>query len=249
MSRPARLGRPRVHARVLGSTNDRARELGLAGAPHGTLVTAEEQTAGRGRQGRRWLAPARGALLMSLLLREHEQREPTRAPVSLAAAVAVTDAVGPEALIKWPNDIVLRRGGEPRKLAGILVEGRPQEGWTVLGIGLNVSLRLDQLDASLRERAATLGLPESALEPLLERLLEALERRLAEPVEMTLGAWRARDALRGREVSWAAGRGTARGLDHRGRLIVEQEGTQRVALDAGEVHLELEDPHSSGTAG
>lgn len=249
MSRPGRLGRPRVHARVLGSTNDRARELGLAGAPHGTLVTAEEQTAGRGRQGRRWLAPARGALLMSLLLREDQPPERPRAPVPLAAAVAVSDAVGPEALIKWPNDIVLMHGARPRKLAGILVEGRRQEGWTVLGIGLNVSLRLDQLDAPVRERAATLGLPESAVEPLLERLLEALERRLAEPAETTLAAWRARDVLLGREVSWAGGRGTARGLDDEGKLIVEREGAERVALDAGEVHLELEDPHSSGTAG
>jgi BirA family biotin operon repressor/biotin-[acetyl-CoA-carboxylase] ligase len=249
MSGPRRLGRPRVHARVLSSTNDRALELGLAGAPDGTLVTAEEQTAGRGRQGRRWSAPARGALLMSLLLREGEFPDRPRAPLPLAAAVAVSDAVGPEASIKWPNDIVLMREGQARKLAGILVEGRPQDGFTVLGIGLNASLRLDQLDAPLRGRAATLGLPESALEPLLERLLEALERRLAEPADTALGAWRARDVLLDREVSWAGGRGTARGLDERGRLIVEREQDQRVALDAGEVHLELGDPHSSGTAG
>jgi BirA family transcriptional regulator, biotin operon repressor / biotin---[acetyl-CoA-carboxylase] ligase len=240
MSGRGRLGRPRVHARVLSSTNDRARELGLAGAPHGTLVTAEEQTAGRGRQGRRWSAPARGALLMSLLLRDDGPRDPPRAPVPLAAAVALSDAVGPEALIKWPNDIVLMRGGQARKLAGILVEGRPQEGWTVLGIGLNVSLRLEQLDEPLQQSAATLGLPESAVEPLLERLLEALERRLAEPTTTILGAWRTRDVLLGRAVSWAGGAGTARGLDDRGRLIVEREGDRRTALDAGEVHLQAE---------
>ena len=64
------LGRPRLHLRVADSTNQRARELAGAGAPHGTLVTAREQTAGRGRQGRRWAAPAGRALLMSLVLRE-----------------------------------------------------------------------------------------------------------------------------------------------------------------------------------
>ena len=142
---------------------------------------------------------------MSLLLREADPPDRPRAPVPLAAAVALSDAVGPEALIKWPNDIVLMRGGQARKLAGILVEGRPQEGWSVLGIGLNASLRLDQLDGPLRKRAATLGLPESALEPLLERLLGGPGRRLAEPAATILGAWRTRDVLLGREVSWAGG--------------------------------------------
>ena len=86
------------------STNDRARELALAGAPHGTLVTAAEQTAGRGRQGRRWSAPADSALLMSLVLREPPPLLP------LIAAVAVCDVAGEQARIKWPNDIVLARG-------------------------------------------------------------------------------------------------------------------------------------------
>ncbi|HTA04728.1 MAG TPA: hypothetical protein VK774_00055, partial [Solirubrobacteraceae bacterium] len=85
MSTGAALGRPRLHLRRTDSTNDRARELALAGAPHGTLVTAAEQTAGRGRQGRRWSAPAHSALLMSLLLREPPQLLP------LIAAVAVCD--------------------------------------------------------------------------------------------------------------------------------------------------------------
>ena len=119
----------------------------------------------------------------------------------------------------------------------------------MLGIGLNVSLRLDQLDAPVRERAATLGLPESAVEPLLERLLEALERRLAEPAETTLAAWRARDVLLGREVSWAGGRGTARGLDDQGKLIVEREGAERSRSTRARFTSRLEDPHSSGTAG
>src|SRR5437879_3482862 len=95
---PPTLGRPRLHLRRTGSTNDRARELAAAGAPHGMLVTASEQTAGRGRQGRSWSAPSGSSLLMSLLLRS----PPLLLP--LAAAVAVCDVAGEHAQIKWPND-------------------------------------------------------------------------------------------------------------------------------------------------
>src|SRR5271165_4527063 len=115
------LGRPRIHLRSTDSTNERARLLAAAGAPHGTLVTASVQTAGRGRQGRRWVAPARSSLLMSLVLRS----PPSLLP--LIAAVAVCDVAGDDALIKWPNDVVLARAGGLAKLAGILAEGRPQQ--------------------------------------------------------------------------------------------------------------------------
>jgi BirA family biotin operon repressor/biotin-[acetyl-CoA-carboxylase] ligase len=239
MSAPeAALGRPRVHLRRTDSTNDRARELALAGAPHGTLVTAAEQTAGRGRQGRRWSAPAHSALLMSLLLRE----PPALLP--LIAALAVADTAGEEALIKWPNDVVFMRGGEgetepstPAKVAGILAEGRPQQGWAVLGIGLNVAVRLEDLPAELHGKAATLGREPREVERTLQELLMALQRRLAEPAERTLDAWRARDALRGRTIAWSGGEGRAEGVDGAGRLVVELVGGGRTTLDAGEVHL------------
>jgi BirA family transcriptional regulator, biotin operon repressor / biotin---[acetyl-CoA-carboxylase] ligase len=119
------IGTPRVHHRLTDSTNERAKALAAAGAPHGTLVTADEQTAGRGRQGRLWTAPARSSLLMSLVLRNLDERD---ALLPLAAAVAVCEAVPAQAAIKWPNDIWIDR----RKLAGILIEGRPREGWEVL---------------------------------------------------------------------------------------------------------------------
>jgi BirA family biotin operon repressor/biotin-[acetyl-CoA-carboxylase] ligase len=223
-----------VHLRRTDSTNERARALALAGAPHGTLVTAAEQTAGRGRQGRRWSAPAGSALLMSLLLREPPPLLP------LAAAVGVCEVAGPAARIKWPNDIVVARGERFAKLAGILVEGRPQEGWAVLGIGLNVAVRVEQLPPELRDTAATLELPGEAIEPLLARLLAALARRLSEPAAQTLEAWRERDALRGREVSWSSGRGRAAGVDGEGRLVVELADGSRTVLDAGEVHLAVD---------
>ncbi len=231
MSESAPLGHPRLHLRSTDSTNERARALALAGAPHGTLVTAAEQTAGRGRQGRRWSAPAGSALLMSLILRDPPPLLP------LIAAVAVCDVAGDDARVKWPNDVVFARGGRLAKLAGILIEGRPQEGWAVLGIGFNVAVLVEGLPVELRDTAASLGLSPEEIEPLLGKLLAVLQQRLGEPPAELLDAWRARDALRGRKISWAAGRGRADGVDHDGRLIVELAGGGRTALDAGEVHL------------
>jgi BirA family transcriptional regulator, biotin operon repressor / biotin---[acetyl-CoA-carboxylase] ligase len=222
-----KLGSPRLHLRTIDSTNERARALAAAGAPHGTLVTAAEQSAGRGRQGRTWSAPAGQALLMSLLLREPPRFLP------LAAAVAVAEVAGDAAKIKWPNDVQL----EGRKVAGILVEGRPQERWAVLGVGLNVAIRVEDLPTELRETATTLGLAPRDVEPTLERLLAALSTWLDTRPGSILAAWRERDALRGREVHWASGAGRAAGVDDDGRLLVDLDGGGRTALDSGEVHL------------
>jgi BirA family biotin operon repressor/biotin-[acetyl-CoA-carboxylase] ligase len=191
------------------------------------LVTAAAQSAGRGRQGRTWSAPPGRALLMSLVLRD----PPALLP--LAAAVAVADAAGPQATIKWPNDVLL----DGRKLAGILAEGRPQEGWAVLGVGLNVAVRPGDLPAELRDAAASLGLEPADVEAVLARVLAALERALALDPGALLDAWRDRDALLGREITWSAGRGRAAGIDGAGRLVVELPGGGRTALDAGEVHF------------
>jgi BirA family biotin operon repressor/biotin-[acetyl-CoA-carboxylase] ligase len=229
------LGHPRLHLRLVDSTNVRARELALNGAPHGTLVTADAQSAGRGRQGRRWSAPSGSSLLMSIVLRPGEQAFAT---LPLLAAVAICDVTGPETLVKWPNDIVLARAPRLAKLAGVLVEGRPQQGWAVLGIGVNVAVGLEELPAELRPTAATLGRPRTAIEPLLAELLAALERRLGDPPERTLDAWRARDALRGSEIAWGDARGRAEGIDDAGQLLVRLPDGTRTALAAGEVHLQ-----------
>jgi BirA family biotin operon repressor/biotin-[acetyl-CoA-carboxylase] ligase len=221
------LGRPRLHLRATTSTNDRARALALNGAPHGTLVTAAQQGAGRGRQGRTWSAPAGQALLLSLVLRD------APALLPLAAALAVAEVAGAEALIKWPNDVLV----EGRKVAGILAEGRPLEGWVVLGIGLNVALQVDELPSELHATAGTLGLSPADLEPTLERLLAALQRALALDPGALLAAYRERDALRGHEVAWAGGRGRGAGVDGEGRLVIDLPEGGRTALSAGEVHL------------
>jgi BirA family transcriptional regulator, biotin operon repressor / biotin---[acetyl-CoA-carboxylase] ligase len=220
------IGSPRVHHRVTDSTNERGKELALAGAPHGTLVTADEQTAGRGRHGREWTAPPRSAVLMSVVLRELNETLP------LAAAVAVADAVPGETTIKWPNDVWI----DGKKVAGILVEGRPQEGWAVLGIGLNVTT--EEFPAELTESATSLWLAgiEETTEAALVELLRSLDAWLGAPPARVLEAWRERDALRGQRVRWADGEGVADGIVDSGSLVVET-ADGRVTLDAGEVHL------------
>jgi BirA family biotin operon repressor/biotin-[acetyl-CoA-carboxylase] ligase len=235
------LGHPRVHLRLVDSTNERARELAQRGAPHGTVVTAAEQTAGRGRQGRTWAAPAGRAILCSVVVRDPPRLLPLAAGVAVAETVdqVRSDAVGPgpgappaPASLKWPNDVLV----EGRKVAGILVEGRPQEGWAVVGIGVNMALRQDDFPDELRGIAGTLDLGLEVLGPALGQLLAALGCWITAPAESVLEAVRARDALRGQPVRWAGGHGEAVGVDEDGRLLVAGDHGQ-VALEAGEVHL------------
>ena len=230
------IGTPRAHWRLTDSTNERAKALAEHGAPHGTLVTADEQSAGRGRHGRRWTAPAGSAVLMSLLLRDLGERHLV---LPLSAAVAVCEACETlaevECRIKWPNDVWVER----RKLAGILVEARLQERWAVLGIGLNVTPGERDFPEELRGSTTSLQLVAGPAPPpaaVLDALLRALDQRLADQPAAVLEAWRSRDALRGERVRWDGGEGIAAGIDDAGSLLVDTE-SGRLALDAGEVHL------------
>ena len=238
------LGGPLVHLDLVGSTNDHARDLAVAGAPHGTVVTAERQTAGRGRQGRTWSAPPGRALTLSVLVR---LAPASFEPLPLAVPIAVAEsceAVAPvKCRIKWPNDVWV----EDLKVSGVLIEARPQEGWAVIGIGLNVDTALDELADELRGTASSLriasGAPvdrEAALDELLARL-EAWIARLGDPVGV-VEAFRERDALQGQRIAWSSGQvrheGEARGIDDDGALVVFTDAGERVRLDAGEVHLE-----------
>jgi BirA family biotin operon repressor/biotin-[acetyl-CoA-carboxylase] ligase len=227
------IGSPRIHYRVTDSTNERARELADQGALHGTLVTADEQESGRGRQGRVWSAPPGTAVLMSLILRDLDERH---ALLPLVAAVAVCEAcegarpVTPA--VKWPNDVWIDR----KKVAGILIEGRPQAGWAVLGVGVNVTT--DAFPDDLAEIATSLRLAgvETTPAQVLDALLASLNEWLDAPHDAVLAAWRERDALKGERVRWSGGEGVAAGIDDSGALLVETDDG-RVTLDAGEVHL------------
>jgi BirA family transcriptional regulator, biotin operon repressor / biotin---[acetyl-CoA-carboxylase] ligase len=239
---------PLVHLDIVGSTNDHARQLALAGAPHGTVVAAERQTAGRGRQGRTWSAPAGRALTLSAIV-----RLPGTALelLPLAAAIAVAEsceAVAPVTCrIKWPNDVWI----DGLKVSGVLIEARPQEEWAVIGIGLNIDTTLDELADDLRETASSLRIAsggpvdrEAALDALLERLPAWIER-LGNPA-LVVEAFRERDVLQGQRIAWGSGRarreGEAHGIDDDGALVVFTDAGERLRLDAGEVHLARHPP-------
>jgi BirA family biotin operon repressor/biotin-[acetyl-CoA-carboxylase] ligase len=272
-------GAPHRHFRVTDSTNARARELVEAGVPRGTIVTADEQTAGRGRQGRTWTAPPGTALLYSAVLRPLDERHlllPLAVPLAVCEA-AEQLAPDIECQIKWPNDIWV----EGRKLAGVLIEAKPQDGWAVIGVGLNLTIEPDEFPPDLRDTAISIltaadGSRESPRRGLAKRprqgdpepqsgtkfhrpkgggrhsarrlptpvaatevLSTALDRWVEADRDETLDSWRARDALRGREVAWEDGSGVADGVDDRGHLAVAIAGGDRVLLGAGDVHLRL----------
>jgi BirA family transcriptional regulator, biotin operon repressor / biotin---[acetyl-CoA-carboxylase] ligase len=223
-------GQPHRHFASTDSTNTRARELATAGAPHGTIVTAAEQSAGRGRQGRTWTAPPGKALLYSAVVRPLEERHlmlPLAVPLAVCAA-AEELRPGIECGVKWPNDVHL----DGRKLAGVLIEARPQDGWAVVGVGLNLTIAPEEFPPELRETATSLGaeISPQALSRHLARWLEA------DPATVLAG-WRQRDVLRGREVSWDSGTGVADGVDERGYLLVVTADGDRVAVGAGEIHI------------
>lgn len=220
------LGQPREHHETIGSTNERARELAEQGAAHGSLVTAGEQTAGRGRQGRGWITPPGVAIAASLVLRSFDDLLPLR------AGLAVADVAGPGARVKWPNDVWI----EGRKVAGILAEAHGTD-WAILGIGVNVALDPSTLPPEVAGIAGTLGRDLEQVEPTLVELLSALEQRLTEGRDATLAALRDRDALLGQPVRWQDGAGTGAGIDETGALLVTLPDGSRTALTAGEVTL------------
>lgn len=239
-------GAPRRHFRRVDSTNERARELATAGAPSGTIVTAAEQTAGRGRRGRRWSAPPGKALLCSAIL---APLGPEHALLPLAVPLAVCEAVerlAPfECGVKWPNDV----WSEGRKLAGVLIEAQPPS-WAVVGIGLNVGIEPGEFPDDLRHPAISVGHGVD-VDDALDAVCERLEEWVAADPQRLVGEFSKRDALKGREVQWSGaghegdtGRGVADGIDERGNLIVIGSEGERQSLGSGEVTLTV--PRSAG---
>jgi BirA family biotin operon repressor/biotin-[acetyl-CoA-carboxylase] ligase len=242
------IGSPHRHFRLTDSTNERAKELAMTNAPGGLVITADEQTAGRGRRGNAWFAPPGSCLLYSALVRPFAADQSPLLPLAVPLAVCeAAEEVAPvRCQVKWPNDIWI----DERKVSGVLVEARPDEGWAVVGVGLNVAIAEEQFPPELQETATSLlppeaegGLPPGGA-PGVHRALAALNEILGRWLEASddevLNAYRARDALCGRRISWDGGEGVAEEIDERGHLVVEKAGGERVALGAGEVHLALE---------
>ena len=235
-------GRPHRHFRATDSTNERAKELAARGAPGGLVVTADEQSAGRGRQGRSWFGPPGSSLLYSALLRPFEGDPLLALAVPVAVCEAAESVAPVRCQLKWPNDVWI----DERKVAGILIEARPEDGWAVVGIGLNVAVPSEDFPSELRDSATSLVPTEDgpgrapSVNDAFAALNESLGRWAEASDDEVLGAFRARDALSGRRVSWEGGEGTAESIDERGHLVVATDGGDRAVLGAGEVHLALD---------
>ena len=207
-----------LHA-TIGSTNDRAHELAQAGAPHGTLVVANEQTAGRGRRGRVWESPAGLGIYTSVVVR-WEVRLPD-APL-LVAAVGLGLAEGLERAaprlsvqLKWPNDLWCGR----RKLGGVLVEAR-STGYLVAGFGLNLSQAPRDFGRELADSSTSVAIATGSRHPHMTLFAGAL-RGMWERTEQVLDAgpmaeleaeYRRRSALIGGEVELQDGSELVRGV-------------------------------------
>ncbi len=226
------LGQPRIELDECGSTNDEAARLARAGARHGTIVVAHSQTAGRGRDGRRWESPRGQGLYLSAVLRPPLPLGDVP-PMTLAIGIAACDAVrelGAAAELKWPNDLLVRG----KKLAGVLVEAQSQGSRleaVIVGIGINLTGEPPiERAITLAEAAGT----EVARAVVIERLLAHVERWVDRYAAMGLTeivpAWHARMApgLAARAiVDGASLVGEVAGLDGDGALLL-RDGAGRV---------------------
>ena len=238
-------GRQIVYLPSVDSTNRRARQLAAEGAPHGTLVIADEQTAGRGRRGRGWISPAGEGVFMSLILRpQSHPSEVARLSMqtALAVALSIAQTTGLDARIKWPNDIVC--GG--RKVCGMLLEMNADEQEVhdvVAGIGINV--HQTQFAPEIAQTASSLDLLSGqrvCRAALVRAFLEAFERTEALAAQGALmDAYRARSATLGQRVQVIAPAGsftgTALEVTDSGSLIVEDEEGQRREVLAADVSV------------
>ncbi len=226
------------HHERIGSTNDEARRLAAEGAPHGTVIHADEQATGRGRFGRTWYSPP-GNLYLSVLLRP--DLPPERGPeLSFLAALTVADAVDAllpkhtRATLKWPNDVLVNEG----KIAGILIE--QVEGAWIIGIGLNIleEPRNAPYKTATLVGAGGLATVDGARDILLERLGVWLAFWTYQGFEPIREAWLARAHSIGSPLRASLGgrteEGLFGGLDADGAMLLDTpDGRKRVV--AGDI--------------
>jgi BirA family biotin operon repressor/biotin-[acetyl-CoA-carboxylase] ligase len=244
------LGHSFRHYDEIESTNVEAKALALRGAPEGTVVVAERQSAGRGRLGRRWTSPAGKGLLFSVVLRPSMAMSDAHM-LTLVTAVAAAEAIETETgipvSIKWPNDLFIA----DKKVGGILMEvaGEQDEvDWVVVGIGINVNTEFIELPVALRRTATSLqivGEQQVDRSTLLAALLLSLEthytRAVAGGVESIVSLFRQRDYLLKKSVSVETRDGPvvgkAAGIDERGALLVELPERRMRRFHSGDVTL------------
>lgn len=237
------------------STNTALVEMARRAAPDRTVLVAEHQSAGRGRAGRSWTAPPRSGLAVSVLVRPTEVAQRRWSWLPLLAGVALCETVATLAelpvALKWPNDLLL--GTHRRKAAGILVELVADQPAAVIGIGLNVSLRPDELPVPAATSLAIESAACTDRDPLLRAVLRTLDSELrrwcghaGDPVESGLHeGYRQRCATLGEQVQvQLPGQteltGAAVDIDSDGRLVVLLPDGRRRVLSAGDVtHVKM----------
>jgi len=231
------------------STNTDAFALARGDAPEGTCVLADVQTGGRGRLGRKWLAPPGGAILTSVILRP--RIPPVHAPmITLAAGVAVNRAIRRvtdlDPHIKWPNDILI---GD-RKVAGILTEMAAESDrvhFVIVGIGVNVNLEMKDMPDEILQIATSLKIETGRavsrnylLISLYQEIEGAYRRFVQQGPPAIVEEWENLARIRGRAISattatGAKVAGTAIGLDDDGALLIKTGGGAIYRINAGDV--------------
>jgi len=233
-------GQKIVYFAETDSTNRRARLLAQEGAPHGTLVLADSQSAGRGRRGRNWISPAGEGIFMSLLLRPNvhpSQVAKLSLLTALSAANAIMRETGLDARIKWPNDIVV----SGRKVCGMLLEMTADENTVydvVAGVGINVHQK--EFDSEIMHTASSLELLTGktlSCAALIRSFLEEFEHAMELPDDEMMAQYVARSATLGQRVQVISLAGTftgeAKAVTESGSLLVcDEEGMLREVLAA-----------------
>lgn len=241
---------PSLHIQEsVDSTNNWAKRLAEDGAPQGTVVIANEQTAGKGRRGRKWVTPKGAAAAFSILLRP--DMPPERASMltlvkGLSVAQAISSLYGLEAKIKWPNDVIV----SDKKICGILTEMSAQVdyiNYIVIGTGINTNLK--EFPEEIRDKATSL-LIETGEKAMRAELIGAVLERFEGNYEVFSKTWDLEGLLEAyndvlvnldREVRVLEPKneytGIARGINAMGELLVEREDGQITRVYAGEVSV------------
>ncbi len=245
------VGKKIVYKHVTGSTNEDAFKLALEGKPEGTCVIADVQTAGRGRLGRSWLAPAASGVLTSVIFRPKVPPQ-TATLLTLAAGVAAARAVKHvtelEPWIKWPNDLYIKN----RKLAGILTEMNAELDrvhFVIVGIGINVNIERKIFPEEIHKAATSLMIEarrEINRNQLIAALYHEMERAYLRLIErgakLIVEQWEDIAKVHGRRIkaSMIDGRkvqGVALGLSSDGTLLVEDKRGKVRHITAGDVEV------------
>lgn len=245
------IGKKLIHFQSIGSTNDKAKELATK-SEEGTVIVAEEQTSGKGRLGRSWSSPGRKGIYASVILKP--DMEPSNAAkLTLLGAAAVALALedcGIEAMIKWPNDIIING----KKAAGILTEMSSELGivnFIILGIGINVNQSDEEIPPELANKATSLKIASGKAiqrKHLIAQVLNRLDELYVQfketgDIDQALDICRDRSAVIGKDIIVVQGRkqrpGHAVSINHDGELMVRfEDGLEQVI--SGEVSIRTE---------